>query len=100
MEWLVDDNGKEARCGCGKEARYMFRESLEAVPTYACNKYGRCPSYQELVNNILVLKHTLLQYREAMEFTRQYIGKKNLPEIEGWSWYDADQQAKQVLDKI
>jgi hypothetical protein len=30
------------KCGCGREAKYMVGE------LFACNKYIRCPSYEEL----------------------------------------------------
>ena len=31
-------------CGCGRPVRYMSTNGGEG----ACNKYGRCPSYDEL----------------------------------------------------
>jgi hypothetical protein len=31
----------------------------------------------------------LRQTREALRLTREYVGEKVLPAIEGWSWYDA-----------
>ena len=33
-------------CGCGKPTRYMLSGGR-----YSCNKYARCPSYEELWNN-------------------------------------------------
>jgi hypothetical protein len=31
----------------------------------------------------------LWQAREALRYTREYVGEDTLPAIEGWSWYDA-----------
>ena len=45
------------------------------------------------------LRDALAEYRQAMEFTRQYVGYDMLPPIKGWSWYDADCIAKALLEK-
>lgn len=34
---------------------------------------------------------------EAMRLTREYVGEKVLPEIEGWSWYDWTKRAEAAL---
>lgn len=36
----------DTKCGCGKEGRYTHIN--DGVETYACNKYLRCPTYDEL----------------------------------------------------
>lgn len=36
----------ELTCGCGKPVRYMVGTTPEV---WACNKYGRCLTYDELV---------------------------------------------------
>ena len=41
----------------------------------------------------------LVQCSEAFEFTRQYVGYRMLPAIKGWSWFDADERAKELLIK-
>lgn len=82
-------------CGCGRKTRYVIM--IDGKKEYSCNKYGRCPSYEDLSNKITELTYALKKYRKAMELTRQYVGYKTLPEIDGWSWYDADKYAKEVL---
>jgi len=82
-------------CGCGKPARYVEKADGEFIGS--CNKYRRCPSCQDLEKKIGVLTAALNEYRQAMELTRQYVGYMTLPAIEGWSWYDADQKAKEAL---
>lgn len=82
-------------CGCGREGRYV--KIVDGKEEHACNKYGKCPSYEDLGKRIAELTDALKKYREAMEFTRQYVGYKTLPEIDGWSWFDADQNAKRIL---
>lgn len=51
-------------------------------------------------NRVKELEEALIQYREAMELTRQYVGYETLPPIPGWSWFDADERAKQVLKDL
>ena len=37
----------DTTCGCGRPGRYTTGMHTDS-PTYSCNKYKRCPSYQEL----------------------------------------------------
>jgi hypothetical protein len=37
--------------------------------------------------------------REAFRLTREYVGEDMLPEIPGWSWYDADQELGAAITK-
>ena len=70
-----------------------------------CKHKGRC-LLTELDGNppfcaicrINELEKALLQYHEAFEFTRQYVGYDMLPPIKGWSWFDADVAGCKVLD--
>jgi len=34
-------------CGCGKSGRYMIKDA-DGFDVYSCNKYQRCPTYDEL----------------------------------------------------
>lgn len=45
------------------------------------------------------LRESLAQYRTAMVFTRQYVGHEVLPAISGWSWFDADEEAKEAISQ-
>lgn len=38
---------EDTKCPCGKEGRYI--EMVDDVETYSCNKYQRCPTYEELL---------------------------------------------------
>ena len=51
------------------------------------NENDRCEKMEELVAEGI----------EAFRLTREYVGDKMLPEIEGWSWYDWTQKAKAAL---
>lgn len=44
------------------------------------------------------LESVLREYRQAMDFTRQYVGYETLPAIPGWSWFDADTKAEKILN--
>ena len=59
-------------CGCGKPARYISHNGG------SCNKYVRCPTYDELreqhkkafneLYNVLFLAESLLMYKEDTDF--------------------------------
>ena len=56
-------------CGCGKPVRYEDLETQEG----SCNKYKRCPSYEELlieVNKLRKCKSTLEKIKvvNAMDY--------------------------------
>lgn len=80
------------KCNCGKPVRYMHGGKGSS-----CNKHMICPTYDELLKKNKELKDAIFHQIGAMEFTRQYVGKKTLPAIEGWSWYDAEQEAMKAL---
>ena len=42
----------------------------------------------------------LKEFSKAMEYTRQYVGYETLPAIPGWSWFDADEAAKGLIERI
>ena len=42
----------------------------------------------------------LEQAERALHFTREYVGEEMLPEIEGWSWYDATLTINNLLTRI
>lgn len=46
-------------CGCGRQVKYK----LSTDERGACNKYMRCPSYDEIKNNNFILRH----YKVALE---------------------------------
>ena len=56
-------------------------------------------SHDELVAQRNELLSALEQCRDAFEYTRQYVGYETLPPINGWSWFDADQRAKDAIAK-
>lgn len=46
------------------------------------------------------LREALVQCREAFRLTHEFLGEKRLPAIEGWSWFDADNRAKALLEEL
>lgn len=46
---------------------------------------------------IALLEATLHEALEAIRLTREYVGSKHLPAIEGWAWYDATVHGTLVL---
>lgn len=40
-----------------------------------------------------------IEAREAIRLTREYVGEKLLPNIEGWSHYDADRTLEAAITK-
>lgn len=49
-------------CGCGRPARYMSLNGDDS-----CNKYGRCPTYEELEKNTGQLYGEHLQLINAIK---------------------------------
>jgi len=45
------------KCGCGNDGHYIVKDS-DGFDVYACNKYKRCPTYEELnsYNKVLMNK--------------------------------------------
>ncbi len=43
-------------------------------------------------------EHLLAKAREALRLTREYVGEERLPNIEGWSHYDATVAIDAFLD--
>ena len=76
-------------CGTNLHSCYMDCEKPD----------GNYVTYEDHIAKVKKYRDALLQYREAMEFTRQYVGYEMLPEIKGWSWYDADCIAKEALEE-
>lgn len=85
----------EEQCGCGKQAKYMLTDG-----NTSCNKYSRCPTYEELVASNAELKEDismllqrikeLLVYREGTVSYNEAVGhikaiaRKNGFELEIW----------------
>lgn len=46
-------------------------------------------SYKDLLDENEAMTNALRECVEAIRLTREYVGEEMLPEIEGWSWYDA-----------
>ena len=55
----------DTRCGCGREGRYTLIEF--GFETYACNKYKRCPSYEELTIWLREAEQKRLRYKAVLE---------------------------------
>lgn len=90
----------EDRCNCGHRNRYSHFSTNEdggREEVMSCNKYRVCPTYDDILNQNQIFKNVLHGYINAMEITRQYVGKQMLPPIKGWSWYDADVAARELL---
>lgn len=83
----MNDN-KDDLCGCGKQIRYTDPDGLGS-----CNKYRKCPSYDELsasynavmqdlskllteIQNVLVFREGTSHYEEAVNNIK-FIAKKN-----------------------
>jgi len=53
-------------CGCGRPTRYV-KILDDGTEVHSCNKYGRCPSYEELLNERNVLKYLVNAYRNKRD---------------------------------
>lgn len=47
-------------CGCGKPVRYVVSKD----GTMACNKYGRCMTYEQLASELQKCRTLLIAYRK------------------------------------
>lgn len=52
-------------CGCGKPARYETHRGM------ACNKYIRCPTYEELRELLEVLTREMMRTDATLEKLRE-----------------------------
>ena len=76
------------KCGCGKDARYLTTNGDEQVGS--CNKYQRCPTYEELYDIAQNRKSLLLELSSGAmmvllfrEGTANYeIGKQTIEKIQ------------------
>jgi len=54
------------KCGCGEEGRYVhFLPDGEEV--YSCNKYRRCPTYDELAEKVRTLTLRCNRYESTLK---------------------------------
>ena len=52
-------------CGCGKPGRYFIMKDGD-IESVACNKYGRCGTYEELREELLKVKGELVNVKLAI----------------------------------
>lgn len=57
----------DEKCGCGRPVRYSMLRSAGA-----CNKYMRCPTYDELREGIEKANRRLLAYQNAVNEIDDY----------------------------
>ena len=55
-----------SKCGCGREGRYT-RAGEDGLNIWACNKYQRCPTYEELTERTKSLQISELRYKTALQ---------------------------------
>jgi hypothetical protein len=68
-------DGSWETCGCGKPTRYT-KINEDGTQEHSCNKYGRCPTYDELCEMNQIMVSLLSAYRE----------KRNVDGLNGRSW--------------
>lgn len=76
------------KCGCGKDARYSIMRDGQEIGS--CNKYQRCPTYEELYDIAQNRKSLLLELSSGAmmvllfrEGTSNYeIGKQTIEKIQ------------------
>lgn len=62
----------EYLCGCGKRVRYLTSDGKGA-----CNKYGRCPTYDELYESVSKLASYIGSYRNFVNQIDDYFEYTN-----------------------
>ncbi len=58
-------------CGCGRAGRYTMI-GLDGISVSSCNKYKRCPTYDELKESFRVSQSHVLKYRRAVDMIDEY----------------------------
>lgn len=61
---------ENAKCGCGKDGRYIKIEN--GVETFSCNKYQRCPTYDELLESYKKSDGYVWTYRKFVNAIDDY----------------------------
>lgn len=57
-------------CNCGRPARYGL--TVDDVAANSCNKYGVCPTYEELREKLTRADKLLFTYRETINYIDDY----------------------------
>lgn len=57
---------EDCKCGCGKEGRYICHDD-NGNSVYSCNKYQRCPTYEDLYKMYEDLKGKFIKLKNASE---------------------------------
>lgn len=58
-------------CGCGRPGRYAIGGRG------ACNKHGRCPTYEDLEATLKLQQKKIAEYKEAFTHYRKFIEYTN-----------------------
>lgn len=66
-------------CNCGKPIRYTHRK--DGKITYSCNKYGVCPSYDELLARVQELTNNCIRLAADCSNTARSREELMYPEI-------------------
>jgi len=68
-------NTTKETCGCGKPIRYII-PGTDASLTGSCNKYGRCPTYEELLTKNKEQQEKLTQAKKEIQELLNYVTNK------------------------
>jgi len=60
----------DEKCGCGKPVRYSMPGDFDAPGS--CNKYTRCPTYEELQVTLRSANTCLMAYQHAVNILDDY----------------------------
>jgi len=61
----------KGKCGCGRPVRYSTPGNEDGG---SCNKYGRCPTYEQLANALESSNRKLDCYRKAINKIDKHFG--------------------------
>jgi len=64
------------KCGCGNDARYV-KIGESGIEEQSCNRYGRCPTYEEIRTSLEVSSKRLGVFKKAVDMIDDYFEYSN-----------------------
>ena len=102
-EWLEAELALCAEKGAGGKYLALLQWAVEALRRiegweHDALIYAQNAAFHE--ERERRLREALAECCEAFRLTHEYLGEKRLPALAGWSWFDADNRAKALLEEL
>lgn len=86
------------KCPCGKEGRYI--KIIDGEDLFSCNKYQRCPTYEELENSLDKQNKRVLAYQKFTNAIDDYFEYRCESKKDQRKVHQLLQNLTELLEKI